>query len=58
MPLPPAEENDGLSSNEEPKLSFSLVECLMFAFHQVGRKLPGFLADEANTDRLKDFKLR
>ncbi|KAK3102563.1 hypothetical protein FSP39_012213 [Pinctada imbricata] len=58
MPLPPAEENDGLSANEEPKLSFSLVECLMFSFHQIGRKLPGFLADEENAERLKDFKSR
>lgn len=59
MPVPPAEENDNLSSSEEePKFQFSTVECLMLAFHQLGRKLPGFLADEANADRLKDFKLR
>lgn len=58
MPTPPAEENDELSSNDEPKLQFSFVECLMYSFHQIARKLPGFLADEANADRLKDFKQR
>jgi hypothetical protein len=58
MPVPPAEENDNLTSTEEPKLQFSTVECLMLAFHQLGRKCPGFLADEANAERLKDFKLR
>ena len=55
MPLPPAEENDNLSSNEEPKFQFSTVECLMLAFHQLGRKLPGFLADEVNADRLNIY---
>lgn len=58
MPVPPAEENDNLTSNEEPKFQFSTVECLMFAFHQLGRKSPGFLADDSNAERLKDFKLR
>lgn len=58
MPVPPAEENDGLSANEQPKFDFSFVECLMFAFHQIARKSPGFLTDEANAERLKDFRLR
>lgn len=57
MPLPP-EESDQLSSTEEPKLQFSYVECLMFAFHQMARRCPNFLADEANAERLKDFKQR
>ncbi|KAK7491464.1 hypothetical protein BaRGS_00017293 [Batillaria attramentaria] len=56
MPLPP--ENEELSATEEPKLKFSFVECLMFAFHQIARRCPQFLADEANAERLKDFKLR
>ncbi|XP_014784073.1 apoptosis inhibitor 5 [Octopus bimaculoides] len=61
MPLPPSEENDdtsGESSSEEHKLQFSYVECLMFTFHQLGRKCPSFLSDENNADRLKDFRVR
>ncbi|ESO91609.1 hypothetical protein LOTGIDRAFT_191299, partial [Lottia gigantea] len=58
MPLPPSEENDATVANEQPKLEFSYVECLMFAFHQLGAKCPGFLADEENAERLKDFRLR
>lgn len=59
MPLPPTEENDDLSTTtEQPKLKFSHVECLLYAFHHVGRKCPGFLADEQNAEKLKDFRLR
>lgn len=58
MPLPPAEENEDESHSEEPKLEFSAVECLMYTFHQLCRKLPNFLAGEENADRLKDFKIR
>jgi hypothetical protein len=58
MPLPPSEEKEEESATEEPKFKFSFVECLMFAFHQLARRCPGFLADEANAERLKDFKLR
>lgn len=57
MPLPP-EDDDEMSATEEPKLKFSFVECLMYTFHQLARRCPGFLADEANSERLKDFKLR
>lgn len=61
MPLPPSDENDdisGESTSEEHKLQFSYVECLMYTFHQLGRKYPNFLSDESNADRLKDFRLR
>lgn len=61
MPLPPSDENDdisGESTSEEHKLQFSYVECLMYTFHQLGRKHPNFLSDESNADRLKDFRLR
>ncbi|XP_041366505.1 apoptosis inhibitor 5-like [Gigantopelta aegis] len=59
MPLPPSSENDTPEAvSEEPKLNFSFVECLIFAFHQLGKRSPGFLTDEANQERLKDFKLR
>ncbi|KAL8614250.1 hypothetical protein ACOMHN_026467 [Nucella lapillus] len=57
MPLPP-EESDQLLATEEPKLQFSYVECLLFAFHQMARQCPDYLADEAHADRLKDFKQR
>lgn len=56
MPLPPPDlETD---TTEDPKLQFSYVECLMYVFHQLGRKYPNFLTDESCTDRLKDFRIR
>lgn len=58
MPLPPSDEEEDMSATEEPKLQFSYVECLMYAFHQLARRCPLFLADEANSERLKDFKIR
>ena len=59
MPLPPAEDNEeNTNENEPPKLQFSYVECLMFAFHKLGTKYPEFLTAEGNADRLKDFKIR
>ncbi|XP_020780606.1 apoptosis inhibitor 5 [Boleophthalmus pectinirostris] len=60
MPLPPAEESeDGEnSSSDEPKLQFSSVECLLYSFHQLGKKLPDFLLDKVDQERLKDFKIR
>ncbi|RUS81945.1 hypothetical protein EGW08_010290 [Elysia chlorotica] len=58
MPPPPTEGSVEAASAEDPKLNFSQVECLMFAFHQMGRKLPGFLSEEVNAERLKDFRVR
>uniref|UniRef100_A0A665X3C5 Apoptosis inhibitor 5 n=1 Tax=Echeneis naucrates TaxID=173247 RepID=A0A665X3C5_ECHNA len=59
MPLPPEEvENGENSTSEEPKLQFSYVECLLFSFHQLGKKLPDFLLDKVDAERLKDFKIR
>ncbi|KAM9375508.1 apoptosis inhibitor 5 isoform 2-T2 [Pholidichthys leucotaenia] len=59
MPLPPEEvENGENSANEEPKLQFSYVECLLYSFHQLGKKLPDFLLDKVDAERLKDFKIR
>ncbi|KAM8938988.1 apoptosis inhibitor 5 [Pelodytes ibericus] len=59
MPLPPEEvENGENTTNEEPKLQFSYVECLLFSFHQLGRKLPDFLIVKVNAEQLKDFKIR
>lgn len=59
MPLPPEEaENGENTGNEEPKLQFSYVECLLYSFHQLGRKLPDFLTAKLNTEKVKDFKIR
>ncbi|XP_021421816.1 apoptosis inhibitor 5 isoform X1 [Oncorhynchus mykiss] len=60
MPLPPEAEgeNGENTMSEEPKLQFSYVECLLFSFHQLGKKLPDFLIDKINAERLKDFKIR
>ncbi|TNN41796.1 Apoptosis inhibitor 5 [Liparis tanakae] len=59
MPLPPEEAEDGESAaSEEPKLQFSYVECLLFSFHQLGKKLPDFLLEKVDAERLKDFKIR
>ena len=62
MPLPQADDlavSDSSSSEAAgPKLQFSYVECLMYAFHQVARRSPQFLTAEDNADRLKDFRKR
>ncbi|XP_028649332.1 apoptosis inhibitor 5 [Erpetoichthys calabaricus] len=59
MPLPPEEaENGENAGGEEPKLQFSYVECLLFSFHQLGKKIPDFLTAKLNAERLKDFKIR
>ncbi|XP_022083553.1 apoptosis inhibitor 5-like [Acanthaster planci] len=62
MPLPPAEtEGESLENGkatEEPKLQFSYVECLMYTFYQLAKKLPDFLVSEENSERLKDFRVR
>ena len=59
MPLPPGEEEEKSSEeNAEPKLQFSYVECLIFAFHQLAKKvinvygtLPIFITDVFPVDR-------
>ncbi|XP_013381640.1 apoptosis inhibitor 5-like [Lingula anatina] len=59
MPLPPlTEDGENTPESEQPKLEFSYVESLMFAFHQIARKEPQFLTGEENAERLKDFRLR
>lgn len=51
MPLPPDSE-----ISEVPKLQFSHVECLMYAFHKLCKQTPEFLLKDA--EQLKEFKLR
>jgi len=63
MPLPQADDlalvdSSSTSDAASPKLQFSYVECLMYAFHQVARRCPQFLTSEDNADRLKDFRMR
>lgn len=53
--MPP--ESDAEKTNpEEPRLEFSYVECLMYAFHQLGRQSSDFLTKDA--ERMKDFRFR
>ncbi|XP_074108268.1 apoptosis inhibitor cassowary [Cotesia typhae] len=51
MPLPPDSE-----ISEVPKLQFSHVECLMYAFHKLCKQTSEFLLKD--TEQLKEFKLR
>lgn len=41
MPLPPAEseQEEKKEDSQEPKLQFSFVECLLFAFHHLARNV-------------------
>lgn len=54
----PNEAETTTSTEEDVKFNFSYVECLMFAFHTLGRYHPEFLAGDENKERLKDFRLR
>jgi len=54
MPLAPASEDGSLT--EVPSIEFTKVECLMFAFHSIGRQDETFL--KADEERLKDFRSR
>merc|ERR1712025_1339799 len=54
MPLPPATEDGEMT--EVPNLEFTKVECLMFAFHSIGRQDENFL--KSDDERLKDFRSR
>ena len=51
MPLPPDTE-----VTEVPKLQFSHVECLIFAFHKICKQTPEFLTKDP--EQLKEFRLR
>jgi hypothetical protein len=40
MPLPPAEElEENKEESAEPKLQFSFVECLLYAFHNLAKNV-------------------
>jgi len=60
MPLPPSvEETNGVESSAdevEPRLEFTYVESLMYAFHQLARQNREFLTEDA--ERIKDFRAR
>lgn len=55
MPQPPESDVDK-TNQEEPRLEFSYVECLMYGFHRLGRQCPDFLTKDA--ERMKDFRFR
>ncbi|CAH0388790.1 unnamed protein product [Bemisia tabaci] len=52
MPLPPVEEE----TISEPKIEFSHVECLIYAFHRLSRQSQDFLTKDA--ERMRNFKIR
>jgi len=56
LPLPPPVSEDGSVLHEVSTLEFTKVECLMFAFHTVGRQAETFL--KSDEERLKDFRSR
>jgi hypothetical protein len=59
--LPKSNENLNEQQEQEEadlKFNFSYVECLMFAFHVLGRYHAEFLSADENKDRLKDFRHR
>lgn len=55
VPLPPADaaEKAGI---ETPDFEFTKVECLLSAYHNIGRDSPEYLT--GNPERLEDFKKR
>jgi len=59
MPLPPSDENaENTATNEATNLQFTFVECLMYTFHQVGKRHPEWITAEDRSELLKDFRLR
>ncbi|XP_076805190.1 apoptosis inhibitor 5-like [Clavelina lepadiformis] len=58
MPLPPEGNGEAANADANPKLQFSYVECLMFAFHQIGRFKEDFFTSDDAAARLKDFRIR
>lgn len=46
MPLPPGDEEEkSTEENLEPKFQFSYVECLIFTFHQLAKKVNMYTID-------------
>ncbi|KAK3729215.1 hypothetical protein QZH41_012253, partial [Actinostola sp. cb2023] len=59
MPLPPAEEpEEKKEESQDPKLQFSFVECLLYAFHHLARNDEEFLTGSDAAEKLKGFRLR
>merc|ERR1739844_451303 len=56
LPLPPPVSEDGSVLHEVSTLEFTKVECLMFAFHRVGRQAETFL--KSDEERIKDYRSR
>ena len=58
LPKPPTESTTESNQDEDAKFNFSYVECLLLAFHTVGKFNQSYLTSEENKERLKDFRLR
>lgn len=52
MPPPP----EDVDVNKLPNFEFSIVECLLYAFHRLARQCPDFLTHDPLV--LKDFRAR
>ena len=55
MPLPPADAVEAAESGTDPEFEFTKVECLLLAFHTVGKQAPEHLTE--NPEVLKDFRV-
>ena len=55
MPHPPADAAESVAASE-PQFEFTKVECLLLAYHTVGRQAPQHLTEDEET--LKDFRVR
>ena len=56
MPLPPADVVEAAEAAADPEFEFTKVECLLLAFHTVGKQAPEYLTE--NPEILKDFRIR
>lgn len=54
------ETTETKNGGEDQKFNFSYVECLLFAFHAIGRYHEAYLtaAEETTKERARDFRLR
>ncbi len=61
MPLPPEDAAAAINGAEngngvgEPEFEFTKVECLLLAFHTIGKQVPEFLTEDQ--EKLKDFRV-
>ncbi len=56
MPLPPEDAVEAAEAGQDPEFEFTKVECLLLAYHKVGRQVPQHLTEDEKT--LSDFRVR